>query len=378
MPSLLLSMYLISHGTLYYYYIAHYQDLLLLPGKEVLKKSFPSAPQMDKREFSVESLCKDLETLPVNMRFFSLSMRSLYAEKAVSSTSPNAVKINKLRDDIKTDALVYIEGVLPVSKELVKSIDSFFEYYNDLTFDQWLKELNDILDDVAGYIQCCTTVLQMHEGIMASLKMREDDAKVMLAELDQVTAEYLRVKKELYLIIPVQFVGALCLCLLDPRSFAEAAPSIMSSCAQTIANAAAKRSQALINSSAALVIGETIVPSIGNFLTSLRNTAGFFGVIEKELSSFKKRGQRAHLQNHYDRMKSKATEISSLCNKFCFMIPDVKSDLMALPKTPDDENYIDKWLEKTKREIKEEYNNVIPTAVENMISESHTRLQIGD
>ena len=88
-----------------------------------------------KLEKQLSTLCGDMKDLPTNMRFFSLALRSLYAEKAVSANSDVAKRFNRLRDDTKKDAIVYVKGILPVSTEVVRSLSDFFEYYIALDYN---------------------------------------------------------------------------------------------------------------------------------------------------------------------------------------------------------------------------------------------------
>ena len=108
-------------------------------------------------ENQLSTLCEDMKDLPTNMRFFSLALRSLYAEKAVSANSDVAKRFNKLRDDTKKDAIVYVKGILPVSTEVVRSLSEFFEYYIALDYNDWASNLEDIIEDVKSYKDCSKT-----------------------------------------------------------------------------------------------------------------------------------------------------------------------------------------------------------------------------
>ena len=117
------------------------------------------------------SLCKELEKLPTNMRLFSLALRSLYAENAVSSDTDVAKKFKKLRDDTRKDAMIYVKVILPVSTEVVRSLNEFFEYYGELDFDDWCSNLEDIIEDVKSFKSCCKEVVKFHKDIMVPYTM---------------------------------------------------------------------------------------------------------------------------------------------------------------------------------------------------------------
>ena len=73
-------------------------------------------------ENSVKDLREQLQSMPVDMRIFSLCMRSLYSDQAVGTNSEGARNFRKLQDKTRNDAMVYLKGVLPLSTKLVSSI----------------------------------------------------------------------------------------------------------------------------------------------------------------------------------------------------------------------------------------------------------------
>ena len=93
-----------------------------------------------KTKNQVDDLLEGVEGMSVDMRTFSLTMRSLYADKAVGTDEEVAKQFRKLRDDTRNDAMVYIEGILPLTTEFFTSISTYFEYYDALTFDEWCQK----------------------------------------------------------------------------------------------------------------------------------------------------------------------------------------------------------------------------------------------
>lgn len=84
--------------------------------------------------------------MPTDMRMFSLAMRSLYAEKAVGGDSEASRDFRELRDATRNDAMVYLEGLLPLCTKYVSCISEYFEYYEALGFEEWCEMLSDILE----------------------------------------------------------------------------------------------------------------------------------------------------------------------------------------------------------------------------------------
>ena len=114
----------------------------------------------------LKSLSGNLETLPKNMRIFSLCLRSLYAENQVGKNCDLEKRFNELRDATKGDALVYCNAILPVCTEVIRSLDSYLDYYTELDYEDWKDGLDDVIDEVTSYEKCCTEVVKLHETII--------------------------------------------------------------------------------------------------------------------------------------------------------------------------------------------------------------------
>jgi hypothetical protein len=58
---------------------------------------------------------ENLKEMPRNLRFFSQSLRSLYAENDVGTSTDVSGKFRKLRDDTRQDAILYLNFEMPSS-----------------------------------------------------------------------------------------------------------------------------------------------------------------------------------------------------------------------------------------------------------------------
>lgn len=67
---------------------------------------------------SVQDLRQQLYSMPRDMRSFSLCIRALYSDQAVSTRTEGAIKFSKLRD-YRIDAMIYLKGILPLLTELL-------------------------------------------------------------------------------------------------------------------------------------------------------------------------------------------------------------------------------------------------------------------
>lgn len=300
-------------------------------------------------------LRENLTSMSVTMRMFSLAMRSLYVEKAVGTTTETAGKFRKLRDDTRNDAMVYLKGVLPLSTKFVASISEYFEYYEALTFDEWRDMLSDILQETVGYRELCEMLVKMHEDILVPLKKRKDEAALIVSELKGLKEEFEEKKKELEEKAKTKRSWAIGLAFI-PFVGAIASPALAAAADSDLADAVAKGTEAKIQEAAAIAVTETLIPALENFIDGIRKAAGFFSVMEQELRKFEgeaEKGQKDPKRLYYKVMNKEARDMKSICQIFYAVLPDVRTDFLAIPSEGTDQNYVDKWLQKQKMTIKD-------------------------
>lgn len=322
-----------------------------------------------KVENELATLCGDLEDLPTNMRFFSLALRSLYAEKAVSADTDVAKKFNKLRDDTRKDAMIYVKVILPVSTEVVRSLNEFFEYYGELDYDDWCDNLENIIEDVKSYKSCCKEVVKLHEDIMVPLKKREDEAKIITKEFEQLSALYERQKEDIEYYEHANYVWGWALSWVPVVNLI-ATPILLSKSNVNTAEVIAKGAQLEVNEAAIFTVSEVMVPALKHFIDGLNAAAGFFSIIENELNSIQgkaEKGAESPKKLHYTMMKNKANDIKGYCQGFYAMIPQVRTDFEAINFEIGDKNYVDEWLVKKKKEINEKYRSNLKGSLKKMV-----------
>ena len=304
-------------------------------------------------EREVKTLEKNLKDMAVDMRIFSLTLRSLYAEIAVGTDEETAMEFRRLRDDTRNDAMVYLKCILPVSTKFVSSISDYFEYYDALNYEEWCEMLQDILKETTGYKELCGTVLQMHEDILVPLKKRKDEALVLVTKFKGLKVEFEKKKMELEegaqakrdwagALFFVPIVGAIAATVLGVDS--------------DMAKAVATGQQAKIQEAASMAVSKALIPALESFIDGIKNAAGFFSVMEQELMKFENRASNAvddPKKLHYTMMKKAAKDMKSTCQIFYAVLPDVRTDFLAIPTEGTDQNYVDKWLEKQQKTIRE-------------------------
>ena len=211
--------------------------------------------------------------------------------------------------------------------------------------------LPDILQETMGYKELCGTVLQMHEDILVPLKKRKDEALLLVTEFK----EYEKNKRELEQEAETKRAWAIGLCFI-PFIGAIASPLLGASADSAMANAVAKGQEAKIQEAASMAVSEALIPALENFINGIKKAAGFFSVMEQELMKFENRASNAvddPKQLHYKMMKKAAGGMKSTCQIFYAVLPDVRTDFLAIPTKGTDQNYVDKWLEKQQKTIRE-------------------------
>ena len=299
-----------------------------------------------KLQKKVDTLKDNLREMPKAMYGFSLSMRSLYAENAVESNEKAAKEFRKLRDDTRNDAMVYLRDILPLITKFVRSISEYFEYYEALDYEEWSENLQDILDEVVGYRKHCEKLVKMHEEIMVPLKQREDQAKLVMKEFQELTKEFESKKAELKSKASNKRDWALALFIVpDVRLIAT--PLLSSLADEDLANTVAKGAEAKVQEAAAIIVIHTLIPALQCFIEGLSAAAGFFSDIEKELKTFKEKdgkGLEDTKKLHYNIINKEAKDIKDICQGFYAVLPAVRTDFAAIPKEGTDKNCVDERL----------------------------------
>ena len=316
-----------------------------------------------KTKHQVDELREGVKNMSVDMRMFSLTMRSLYAEKAVGTDEEVAKEFRKLRDDTRNDAMVYIEGILPLTTEFVTSISTYFEYYDALTFDEWCENISMIRNQATEYKKLCHTMLKMHEEILVPLKKRRDQAGILLKKMTLLVAEFEKKKAELERKAGKKRFWAQALCFI-PSIGAIAGGILHAAGDKNLAEAVATGNHAKIQEAAALAVREALIPAFEAFIGGISKAAGFFSVMEHELQKFENNAKKSEDDPQFiffKVMSVEAKDMKSICQVFYAGLPDVKTDFQALPTEGTDRNYVDEWLEKQKKMIEEECRGKLAT-----------------
>ena len=301
-------------------------------------------------EKQVKKLTDDLPTLGTNMELFSLSIRSLYAEKAVSTSVEYGKEFITLRDETRDDAIAYLKGVMPLNETCILKLQEFFEYYECLEFEEWEDSVEDLLEEVGAYKESCDVLVKIHEKMMTTLKEREDKAEMLCKKFITLDEEYEKEVASLKSSADDKKGWAYALFLV-PGVNVIATPLLLASANSDLADAVAKKGQQSIVYAASKAVSETLIPALQKFIDGLQIVAGFFNIMHQELKSFDKIGEKKKL--HYKTLKKKANEVKSGCRCFHGILPAVRSNFGAIPMEGTNHNYVDRWLAEQKKVIEE-------------------------
>ena len=290
-----------------------------------------------------------LEDTPKNIRLFSLSLRSLYAEKAVGTSSNAAVKFRKLRDDTRNHAVAYVQSVLPIVKKCISDIKGYFEYYQDLTIDVWEECLTYLIKETKAHKEACKVLIEIHQNMITDLKKRQDEAAILTREMKGLSDKLKKTSEELQ--ASAQYKEDWAQSLMYIPIISEIARPILGNLAQKDKlKGIAKQEESQVHIAASKVVEETLVPAVSRFVEGLEGLSGFFEVVQEELETMEEKGNAAKddeekKKMHYSTMKGKASRMMEGCNKLFAVLPAVRTDIEAIPTEGTDQNYVDKWLE---------------------------------
>ena len=106
-----------------------------------------------------------------------------------------------------------------------------------------------------------------------------------------------------------------------------------------------------------MAVSEALIPALENFINRIKKAAGFFSVMEQELINLENTASNDDDDDpkklHYMVMKKEARDMKSICQSFYAVLPDVMTDFRAIPTQGTDHNYVDQWLEKQEKTIRE-------------------------
>jgi len=274
----------------------------------------------------------------------SMALRTCYCDAGCSQR-----QFCDFRDDIRDLALIFKDGLYPVSCTVVGSLKSFMDYYLSLEFKEWEEILSDIVEEAQEYAQVLDTVTRSYTCISSDFKSREDGAarvkqKLNLEHEAQMKEEAARLEASGNSDWWGSFFEIISLGCTDGGKRNEAE--------NFRRQAIAAKAEAMLCVAALESVEQNLIPAIGNFVLAMTEIAGFFRILTNDVNDFANRGaQFADLEDrkiaHFKILKTKAVRIQGSCDQFLFIAPDFVSDLQVVPMS-DKPNFVQEWLAEQK------------------------------
>jgi hypothetical protein len=280
-----------------------------------------------------------MDEMPKRFKQFSKELLSLYHEKAPSGGEEVKMFL-KLRDDVRDQAIIYREVILPVAVKVVINISDYFDNY-ELSFKQWKSYLHYIIEEARKHEAACILLRNMHLDLITTLKRQEKEARIAMEEMKKLSDQLNAKSSSLESAAHREQVGGW---IANGLGLLFAVPtlgiSLIVGTATNIglqigaiedhAKAIAAKTNADINNKAAESAEENIIQAIENFVTGLNEWQGFFNKTIMDLTKFKDgalKGENAtdpiEMEMYYEKTRLVTKAIDRSCKDFMGSIGDV-------------------------------------------------------
>ncbi|PKY52505.1 hypothetical protein RhiirA4_470172 [Rhizophagus irregularis] len=316
-------------------------------------------------ENSHNELSSNVMKALIMLEIASLSLRSAYVRADSSLWS-----FVNLRSSVTNEVKVYSIQILPI----IRHLQEFSETYDAISFDEFKEDVHVLAKEAEENYKLSKYVSELHKAVYAEFKKLEDQANIVLNDLQMETRRYeaklrrkAREKDELALVLAfIPIVNSI------------APPIIASEQKAIIAQEIAINEEKKLAVAGAKAIKETLVESINEFINAIgilgilfpleflaekvqiyliHTNMGFyigvvtqfFEILHQELLTFSNKYEKLkedQAKIHFILIKKKAATLVSACRFFMNRIPE----FMAIPDNHD-QNYVQKWLSKKKAEI---------------------------
>lgn len=288
-------------------------------------------------KISVEDMTatSDVEKANINLQRFSDAMISIYKEsQRLDPGAAKASQIKKISNLIAQDAIHYARDVVPTCYRVVKSFDNFFDLYQDLPEEEWMKSLKYISGKAKECAQDCNELAEQHTKILGKLKGTKIKAENLETAVNKVIEDNKRRQTQFQKEADendaiastsswVPVIGIPFMIYFESQRNE----------AQNKANEHGRK--VAINSLSLNIINEKMIPALEAFINALNALAGFFSKYEASFSNWRTNtsdvdAPESILKSHYRNIRKKNSEMKRVCNSFYIALPDIKSNLLAI------------------------------------------------
>ncbi|CAB5217336.1 unnamed protein product [Rhizophagus irregularis] len=253
-------------------------------------------------ENSDNELSSNVMKALIMLEIASLSLRSAYIRADSSLWS-----FVNLRSSVTNEAKVYSIQILPIATTLIRHLQEFSETYDAISFDEFKEDVHVLAKKAEENYKLSKYVSELHKAVYAEFKKLEDQANIVLNDLQMETRRY----------------------------EAELPPPIIASEQKAIiAQEIAINEEKKLAVAGAKAIKVTLVESINEFINAIGVVTQFFEILHQELLTFSNKYEKFkedQAKIHFILIKKKAATLVSACRFFMNRIPE----FMAIPDNHD-------------------------------------------
>ena len=275
----------------------------------------------------------------------------------------------EVREEVRRNAVVYKDKVLPLTEEVIRHIGSFADSFLDLDFDDWVEGLEETIKDMDKAVGFCKILSQMHLTIVEDLKRNEEKAEVGIKIMEKMALEYKEMSKELEKRAQEckesaddkrfwgNVTGVLTLGISTAVLHAQAHGDDWDA-KEKMAHALAKRENAELAVRAADVTKVFIIPAVKDFIEGVEVCSTFLVCSRENLRKMRNNSEKGSKEIYFKAIKKRAQLLSRLSMRFLTRTDMMRSDLKTIPEEVVDKNYVDVWFERQKQRFLEENKSI--------------------
>ncbi|CAB4487358.1 unnamed protein product [Rhizophagus irregularis] len=274
-------------------------------------------------ENSDNELSSNVMKALIMLEIASLSLRSAYIRADSSLWS-----FVNLRSSVTNEAKVYSIQILPIATTLIRHLQEFSETYDAISFDEFKEDVHVLAKKAEENYKLSKYVSELHKAVYAEFKKLEDQANIVLNDLQMETRRY---EAELRRKAMEKDELALVLAFIP---IVNSSPIIASEQKAIIAQEIAINEEKKLAVAGAKAIKVTLVESINEFINAIGVVTQFFEILHQELLTFSNKYEKFkedQAKIHFILIKKKAATLVSACRFFMNRIPE----FMAIPDNHD-------------------------------------------
>ncbi|PKC09799.1 hypothetical protein RhiirA5_415199 [Rhizophagus irregularis] len=136
-------------------------------------------------ENSDNELSSNVMKALIMLEIASLSLRSAYIRADSSLWS-----FVNLRSSVTNEAKVYSIQILPIATTLIRHLQEFSETYDAISFDEFKEDVHVLAKKAEENYKLSKYVSELHKAVYAEFKKLEDQANIVLNDLQMETRRY--------------------------------------------------------------------------------------------------------------------------------------------------------------------------------------------